>query len=225
MKFFILIGLLMIFLVCNAQSKSEQIKILNNSIDSIQIGTQTWMQSNLSTVLFQNGDTIPEVRSTADWIKTFNEGKPAWCYYGNNSKNERKYGRLYNWYAVVDSRNLCPTGWRIPTILDFQKLLLINHSIDEIEDLMDEGCPYCGLLGLNSNFSGARNSDGSFDGLENILKMDGASYLRGSGNWWYLINNNQGFISDSDDGNTANTWFVNVDKGVSEGMSVRCVKD
>ena len=52
MKFFILIGLLMIFLVCNAQSKSEQIKILNNSIDSIQIGTQTWMQSNLSTVCF-----------------------------------------------------------------------------------------------------------------------------------------------------------------------------
>ena len=32
---------------------------------------------------------------------------PAW------SLNE--YGRLYNWYAVDDTRGLCPSGWHVPT--------------------------------------------------------------------------------------------------------------
>ena len=29
--------------------------------------------------------------------------------------NPDAYGRLYNWYAVVDSRGLCPGGWHVPT--------------------------------------------------------------------------------------------------------------
>jgi uncharacterized protein (TIGR02145 family) len=25
------------------------------------------------------------------------------------------YGRLYTWYAVTDNRNVCPTGWHVPS--------------------------------------------------------------------------------------------------------------
>jgi hypothetical protein len=33
------------------------------------------------------------------------------------------YGRLYTWYAVVDTRNLCPEGWHIPTDTEWSTLV------------------------------------------------------------------------------------------------------
>jgi uncharacterized protein (TIGR02145 family) len=34
------------------------------------------------------------------------------------------YGYLYNWYAVSDVRNICPTGWRVPSDSDWNKLVI-----------------------------------------------------------------------------------------------------
>jgi uncharacterized protein (TIGR02145 family) len=39
----------------------------------------------------------------------------AFSYYNNDANNNNLYGKLYNWYTVVDSRQLCPVGWHIPT--------------------------------------------------------------------------------------------------------------
>jgi uncharacterized protein (TIGR02145 family) len=39
---------------------------------------------------------------------------PAWCYYDNDTENGKKYGKLYNWYAVNDPRGLAPEGYHIP---------------------------------------------------------------------------------------------------------------
>ena len=36
---------------------------------------------------------------------------------------------MYNWYAVNDSRNLAPEGWRIPDSNDFQ--YLTDYAVDE----------------------------------------------------------------------------------------------
>lgn len=33
------------------------------------------------------------------------------------------YGRLYNYYAMLDSRNIAPTGWHIPTLSDMATLI------------------------------------------------------------------------------------------------------
>lgn len=83
---------------------------INNYL-TVQIGTQTWMANDLRTIQYNDGGSItegPEVSSQA----------PAFCWY-NNSEDE--YGALYNWYAV-DTGNLCPTGWRVPS--DFEWLNL-----------------------------------------------------------------------------------------------------
>ena len=32
-------------------------------------------------------------------------------YYDNELKNGSLYGKLYNWYAVSDSRGIAPVGW------------------------------------------------------------------------------------------------------------------
>ena len=86
---------------------------------TVTIGTQVWMTENLDVAEFRNGDPIPEAKSNDEWFRAGREGKPAWCYYNNNSENGFKYGKLYNWYAVNDTRGLAPDGWRIPTDKDW----------------------------------------------------------------------------------------------------------
>jgi uncharacterized protein (TIGR02145 family) len=85
------------------------------TIRSVVIGSQEWTTENLNVSVFRNGDTIPEAESDSDWAKAARTYKPAWCYYNNNASNGRKYGKLYNWYAVTDARGLAPKDWHIPT--------------------------------------------------------------------------------------------------------------
>ncbi|MCB9190653.1 MAG: fibrobacter succinogenes major paralogous domain-containing protein [Flavobacteriales bacterium] len=35
---------------------------------------------------------------------------------------EELFGKLYNWYTVVDPRNVCPTGWHVPTLAEWNTL-------------------------------------------------------------------------------------------------------
>lgn len=81
----------------------------------IKINNQIWAFKNLNVSTFQNGDTIPEAKSSAEWIAFSTAKEPAWCYYDNDPANGEKYGKLYNWYAVSDPRGLAPDGWHIPT--------------------------------------------------------------------------------------------------------------
>jgi uncharacterized protein (TIGR02145 family) len=83
-----------------------------NTYKTVTIGTQTWMADNLRVTHYRNGDPITYISGGSEWLGN-TEG--AYCRYGNNSKNSKTYGKLYNWYAVDDSRNLCPTGWHVST--------------------------------------------------------------------------------------------------------------
>jgi hypothetical protein len=93
-------------------------KILSELIpyyESVRIGDQLWMTRNLDVDRFRNGDLIPHVKSDEEWIKAGENGQPAWCYYDNDPKNGKKYGKLYNWFAVNDPRGLAPKSWHVPT--------------------------------------------------------------------------------------------------------------
>jgi uncharacterized protein (TIGR02145 family) len=83
-------------------------------IGEIIIGKQIWMTENLNLDKFQNGDSIPEARTIEEWMNACENKQPAWCYYNNDSTNGEKYGKLYNLFAVIDSRGLAPEGWHIP---------------------------------------------------------------------------------------------------------------
>lgn len=73
------------------------------------------MKKNLNVSTFRNGDTIPQAKTDEEWIKAGQNRQPAWCYYNNDSRNGEKYGKLYNWYAISDSRELAPDGWHVPS--------------------------------------------------------------------------------------------------------------
>jgi uncharacterized protein (TIGR02145 family) len=91
-------------------------------IKSVNIGTQVWMLENLNVSTFKNGVPIPEVQDKDAWYKAKENKQPAWCYYNNDPRHGVKYGKLYNWYAVVDTNGLCPQGWHVPSDMEWEIL-------------------------------------------------------------------------------------------------------
>ena len=90
---------------------------------NVTIGTQVWMTKNLDVSKFRNGDPIPEAKTNEEWENAGKNKQPAWCYYNNDPKNGEKYGKLYNWYAVIDPRGLAPNGYHIPSREEWQTLI------------------------------------------------------------------------------------------------------
>jgi len=85
----------------------------------VKIGKQFWLKENLKTSHFSDSSVIPEMEYDIDWPYA---GGPARCYYERNPQNNYPYGKLYNWYAAADPRNVCPVGWHVPSDKDFQVL-------------------------------------------------------------------------------------------------------
>jgi uncharacterized protein (TIGR02145 family) len=88
-----------------------------------QIESGNWTYKNLNVSHFANGDSIPEAKTKEEWVKAAREKKPAWCYYENNSEDSYNKGKLYNWYAISDSRGLTTSNYYIPSYEDIQNLI------------------------------------------------------------------------------------------------------
>jgi uncharacterized protein (TIGR02145 family) len=93
-----------------------------NTYKTIKIGSQTWMAENLRATKYRNGEALPEVGDNTTWSKLTTG---AFCIYDNDPDKAKiaTFGRLYNWYAVSDSRNIAPIGWHVPTDYDWTKLI------------------------------------------------------------------------------------------------------
>ena len=147
---------------------------------SIVLGNgQEWMAENLRTTTYANGDPIPNITGNTQWP---NLTTGAWVHYGNDSQNENPYGKLYNWYTVDDPRNVCPTGWHVPT--DAEYTLLIDYLGGSVagagSKMKSTGTQY-----WSSPNSGATNESG-FSGLPGGFRNDVGSfnYIGGYGGWW-----------------------------------------
>jgi len=101
-----------------------------NIYKTVLIDKLAWMAENLNTQTFQNGDIITHAKTKSEWTNAEREGIPAWCYYANDENNGQKYGKLYNWFAVTDSRGLAPEGWHIPSKYEWQSLIDFFGGVD-----------------------------------------------------------------------------------------------
>jgi len=106
-------------------SYSNQIEETTLNSDDIKIGSQEWNQKNLDVFTFRNGDSIYQAKNLQEWneLSDMYGGKPSWCYYKFDEKNREKYGKLYNWFAVTDSRGLAPNGYHIPSQQEWINLI------------------------------------------------------------------------------------------------------
>ena len=97
--------------------------IENEVIKTIKIGNLEWMTLNLDVDTFRNGDTIPEAKTYYALDSFARLKQAAWSYYNNHKDPKSNYGRLYNWYAVNDSRGLAPKGYHVATKNEWLSLI------------------------------------------------------------------------------------------------------
>lgn len=114
-----IVGLALFLLSGKVNSQVKMKDGDGNEYGTVLVGSTYWIDQNLKSSKYANGDIITNVDDNTAWSQ-LNTG--AWSYYNKSSLNGSTYGKLYNWYAVDDSRGVCPTGWRVPTNTDWNNL-------------------------------------------------------------------------------------------------------
>ncbi len=183
----------------------------------VQIGSQIWMAENLKSTRYRNGDIIPNVTGNAAW-QGLSTG--AWCYNNNDADNVAIYGRLYNFYAAIDNRNIAPSGWHLPTKAEWAQLTASIGGKANGGKLKETG-----TIHWSSPNVGATNETGFTARPGNSRDYDGHFGVLSLGAWWNSspANNDtiwaNGLISN-------NSTFVVVSYLKKQlGISVRCVMD
>jgi uncharacterized protein (TIGR02145 family) len=187
---------------------------------TVKIGNQWWMAENLKVTHYRNGDPILLVADNAEWS---NLTTGAYCNYDNNEEIAAIYGCLYNQYATVDSRNLAPAGWHIPsddewkTLTDFLGGDAISGGKMKETGTLHWFSPNTGATdesGFTALPAGCREPNGIFD------------YLSVSTNFWSSSESTKyPTFTVGRSLNLMNTevYYSAVPKQF--GSSVRCVKD
>jgi uncharacterized protein (TIGR02145 family) len=186
------------------------------SYDLTEIGGQCWFADNLATDFYRNGDPIPNNMGSTQGASTI---------YDNLATNKSIYGKLYNWYAVIDPRGVCPSGWHVPSDCEFMFMEnALGLSSNQLEFATWRGSIGHSLKSTNLWFlpNNATNSSG-FTAVPGGY-WDGGSI--GLGQNCTII------TSTSWDSSTA--WYRMMGSGAGvarstggkvSGYEVRCIKD
>ena len=195
-----------------------------SSYRSVIIGSQEWMKFNLNVRQFRNGDPIRVVRSAKEWAEASESQLPACCFFENMYWIGRNYGKLYNWFAVNDTRGLAPEGWHIPSDDEWEQLVNFMGGKKIAGNKLKSKGEWEDPLGTNeSRFNAmpgcSRNAVGEFRGIE-----DDNNWWKCYGYWWSSTE------EDSEGAWCRNLYYSNslvyresFFKGY--GFSVRCLKD
>jgi len=189
-----------------------------NVYDIIEIGNQLWLKQNIKTTKFSNGDVIETTATMDQYIGSISEPRYQWPAMGNEA-NVVVYGRHYTWYAATDSRNICPSGWHVPT--DAEWVELIN------------------FLGGEQSAGGKLKSvdywlTPNSGGTDEVgFKAVPGGHRIYDGNWAAFGENATMWTSNEIDNEWAKSW-VPINEGTriypanwvkKNGAAVRCVKD
>lgn len=198
----------------NGNTNTTVTDIDGNIYETVAICNKNWTTTNLNVSKYRNGDIIPQVTDASQWA-ALTTG--AWCYYGNISLIS--YGKLYNWYAVIDPRGLAPVGYHIPSDAEWTSLTtcLGSEAGGALKDT--------GTIDWTSPNTGATNSSG-FTGLPGGGRIFGGSffYFGNGGDWWSTseFNTTYAWGSHMD---YSNVVLDRVSNFKTFGFSVRCIKD
>lgn len=194
----------------------SELDFYGKEYELIEICNQCWFAENLQTANFSNGDTIVFASSNSSWS---NSSTPMPQY--TIGPGGAEYGFLYNFPVGVDSRGVCPTGFHVPSLEDWQ---VLNSSVlASIDEELENVCSALNLNGTNSSgftalMAGSRSSSG-FWNFGEFAEFMTTSPVADS-NWGAVhgvyVNNtcsSPGGISGS------------VHNSPQRGVSIRCVSD
>ena len=201
------------------QIEFTTLNIEDSLFESVKIGTQIWTSRNLDVSTYRNGDTIRHARTPEEWQDAASKGEGAWSYRYHDPKNGEVYGKLYNWYAVSDSRGLAPTGYHVPS--DAEWTILTYFLGGE------------GIAGFKMKSTSGWSNNGNGDNSSGFNGLPGGT-CNNAGNFDYIQGN--GALWSSSENNASLAWFRvlyddsnrGVERGSfhkNSGLSVRCIKD
>lgn len=191
-----------------------------NVYHTVTIGTQVWMVEDLKVTHYRNGDPIPNETDGPTWIGL---STGAYCDYNNDPNNSTTYGRLYNWFAVTDSRYIAPAGWHIPSYTEWSTLIAYLGGSSTAGGKLKEA----GTTHWQSPNAGATNETG-FTALPTGYRDINGSFV------FIYIN---GSLWSSTEYPSVNTyaWLCGLNYSVGDasmgyysknnGLAVRCIKD
>ena len=214
---------------CGTWQCGDPLEYQGYEYSTVQIGEQCWFAENLRNANFRNGDPIPTNLDSGAWSET-SEG--ATSVYDDNDENLEVFGRLYNFFVVVDPRSICPSGWRVPSdedVIQLESELGMSEEVTALKGFRG------GILGQEvkstTGWSGTGNGTNA-SGL-NVYpagnRYHTGTYLSMSevGSWWTSTVN-----ADND----SRAWYRSVshddlgiyresDASKNIGFSIRCIKD
>ncbi len=212
---------------CTKENKDEPLILPPNTMADIDrniyktvtIGSQVWMAENLKVTHYRNGEQIPSLKQIS-WQGT-EEG--ACCNLNDHPGNNETFGKLYNGFAVLDSRNIAPDGWHIPSNTEW--FVLIDYLGGQMVaggKLKDTSLnwmqPNIGATN-ESGFTALPGGCRAFD----MLVDHGAYY---SGFWWSSTEHDSKNIHYLQLNNyNARTSNLSHNCSKQQGLSIRCVKD
>jgi len=190
-----------------------------NIYKTIAIGTQTWMAENLRTTRYRNGDAIPEVKNYSAWPGLTGGG---FCNFNNTGDVDTiaTFGRLYNWMAATDSRNLAPVGWHLPSDAEWN-LLTDYLGGDSVAGgkMKEKESPH-----WTNPDPDATNESGFTAIPAGIRESSNGAFYSGSATFWSS--------TQADNCSAWDRYLIIGDNGCLRyqpskiyGISIRCVKD
>lgn len=214
----------------------------------VAMGDDCWFAENLRTSHYANGDSILEIQDPIEWANTPANTIGAWCIYENDSAY-LDFGCIYNWYAVGDARNICPTGWHVSSDEDWlameawigmpaNDLYLTNSwrgdaahigSVIKSEDGWNAWPGYdYNTTGFSALNAGPRQGGGSFGWEGNVSSWWMSNEVNSTTAMYRQMTYDhrlQYYHGGINRGTQAGGGGVSVQGSKQNGQSVRCVRD
>lgn len=217
-------------LITGCKKENEEPYLVVTDIDgniyqTVKIGNQVWMAENLRTARYRNGDSIYHMGDRGRWSQT---EMGAWCNYDNDHENDKTYGKLYNWYAVNDTRNIAPEGWHVPSAEELWELDLyvsshLGTSVSLAKALAGTKLWYPSMKEDAIGYDLKTNNSSGFNALPGGNRLTsgifGYDSIEKDGYWWSTSD----VIWNLNYDNTDTNILYEAQKRF--GYSVRCIKD
>ena len=126
----------------------------------------------------------------------------------NKKSNGKKFGKIYNGYAISDSRILAPVGFHIPTVSEWSILLKVADS-----NFNFNSKKILNKLNFNLKLGGYRFDGGSFNDIKtSCFWWSSTEYFQTKNAYVFFIEKNSDEV-------------VTELHGYDWGFYVRCISD
>jgi uncharacterized protein (TIGR02145 family) len=194
----------------------------------LNIGEDCWLDANLFSAEFANGDPIESI-SSLNWYDAGSDEVPAFIEVVEDAAEGLAYGYHYNAYAIIDSRGICPTDWHVASDEDW--MALESHLGMDGSELnvfgtrgTDQGEQLKSTAGAEPAWDGTDAID--FGAVPAGLRFN-FGILSGFGSkaifWTSTTQGSSTMLSRILE--TGSTQIERTSTGNAFGASVRCVKD